>query len=53
MIEEVDNVRARGRRSQSDDPQRYLTAMPVRSAPLAEWTIADQAAWARRSVTAS
>ena len=27
--------------------ERDLTAAPVRSAPITEWTIADQAAWAR------
>jgi hypothetical protein len=47
MIEKAKNVRAAGQRSQSDDTERDLRATPVRSAPLAEWTIPDQAAWAR------
>ncbi len=47
MTKTAENSRAAHRRSESDGTERDLMATPVRSAPLAEWTIADQAAWAR------
>lgn len=47
MIEKAENVRVGGERSERVERERDLTAAPVRSAPITEWTIADQAAWAR------
>ena len=47
MIEKPNNFRAGEQRSERGDPERDLMATPVRSAPVAEWTIADQAAWER------
>ncbi len=47
MIEKVENIRAAGPRVQSNGPPRDPGATPIRSAPLADWTIADQAALER------
>ena len=47
MIEKAENARATGQRSRKRRSARDLTATPVRSAPLTEWTIADQARLAR------
>jgi integrase len=52
MIEKVENDGEGGERSEPGDPQCDLRAISVRSAPLAEWTIADQAAWARATAPA-
>jgi integrase len=47
MIEKAENDCGGAERSPREGLQRDLTAAPVRSAPLAERTIADQAAWQR------
>jgi integrase len=47
MIEKAENDCGGAERSPREGLQRDVTAAPVRSAPLAEWTIADQAAWQR------
>ncbi len=46
MPEFLQNNDVSAKASKSDNPRRDVTA-PVRSVPIAEWTIADRAAWER------
>ncbi|MGO9134385.1 MAG: hypothetical protein ACLP8A_10110, partial [Methylovirgula sp.] len=47
MTEETQNHGANGEGSTSGNPRRDLPTTPVRSVPIASWTVADRAAWAR------